>query len=219
MRRSTIPERGCERLGRQRDRGEEGVVSGGQLAERASVGIEQDAVRGQDLELAGLGVDDHHHDPVGRQLTRRGLGPPRIGPHLGLVGEGGLVPMMSIGNEERLASEGREQALVRLDGRQLVDQPVAVARPPLVAQRRAATGSSARAVEVNGQDRAELRPRRAEQREPIGLRSRHGVLVWADPVAPRLEEDADHDPVNRRLVGRGRRRVPIRVERRLHPPL
>ena len=177
-------------------------------------------MRRPDLELGELGVHDDHHDPVGGQLPGRRSGRARIGAHLGLVGQRGLVPMMPIGDEQRLAPEIAEQPIVGLDGRQLVEQPIAVAGAPLVAPGACHDVVVAlRAVEVERQDRAQLRAGAAQQREPVGLRPRHGVLVRPDPAAPRFEQHAKEHPLDGRIVRRRCRRVPVVVGGRLVSPL
>ena len=125
----------------------------------------------------------------------------RVGAHLGLVGQRRLVPMVAVGHEQRLAREVVEQPVVGLDGGQLVEQAVGVARAPLIGPGAAHDVVVAlRAVEVDGQDRAELRARGVQEGEPIGLRSRHGVLVRPDAIAPGLQQHAHHDAFHGRLV-------------------
>ena len=117
---------------------------------------------------------------------------------------------MPVGDEEGLAAEVAEQPVIGLDGGQLVKQPVAVSCAPLV-------GPGARhdvvvalgAIEVEGQDRAELGAGRVEQGQPIGLRTGHGVLVRADPISPGLELDPDHEALDRQLIGRSERGVAV----------
>ena len=87
---------------------------------------------GPDVDLLHLGVDQHRHDPVGRQRPRRQVGQRRISAHLGLVGKRGLVPMVPIGDVQPLARQERQEPVVRLDLRRGVQQSVDVAGAPLV---------------------------------------------------------------------------------------
>ena len=48
---ASLLEGSCQRVRRQRDRREQVVVAGGQYPKRVEIGIEEDAVRGQDLEF------------------------------------------------------------------------------------------------------------------------------------------------------------------------
>ncbi len=137
---------------------------------------------------------------------------------VGLVGEGRLIPMVAVGHEQRLPAEIADEPVVRLGCGQLMEEPVAVTRPPLVGPGPAhdvvvALG----AVEVEADDRAELRVRGVEQREAVGLWAGHRVLVRADAAPPRLEQHARDDSLDRRRV-RDRRRSRGGSSRRPAPP-
>ena len=75
------------------------------------------------------------------------------------------------------------------------------------------------AVEVEADDRAELRVRGAKEGQPVGLRTRHRVLVAPDAIAPRLEQHARDHALDRRRVRVAGGRVPVVVDGRLRPPL
>ena len=102
-------------------------------AQRIGLDIQQQPMGRPDLQLGELGVDEHHHDPVRRQRARGRIGPARIGADLRLVGEGGLVPMVPIGDvKER---DGLELATDEIYGGGVMDGPGAPALDPAILER------------------------------------------------------------------------------------
>jgi hypothetical protein len=92
---------------------------------------------GLDLERLALRVDQHEHDPVRRQRAGRRIGQAGVGSDRGLVGEGRLVAMMPVGDVQLLPREVTEEALVGVDRRERVEEPISVARAPFIGPREA----------------------------------------------------------------------------------
>ena len=142
-----------------------------------------------DLDLLRLGVDQHGHDPVRGQRARRFTGEGRIGR---APPPGRPARSRSDGARRRCRAAGatgrRAGASSGSTAASDVEQPVAVARAPLIGPGRPMHGRSARAIEVDGQDRRELGARCAQQRQPVRLRAGHGVLVRPHIGPVRLQQ-------------------------------
>jgi hypothetical protein len=128
--------------------------------------------------------------------------------------------MVPIGEVELLSRQVADQAVVRLECSEGMEQPVAIARAPFIGPWVTHHVVVARgAVEVDGEDRRELGPGGVEQGQPIGLWSGHGVLVGPHPAAERLQQEAHRDPLHRRVLRSVGSSVPVVIGRWIGPAL
>ena len=138
----------------------------------------------------------------------------RIPAHLRLVGQRGLVPMVPVGDVQPLARQERQQPVVRLDLGRGVQQAVDVSGAPLAGPRAAHdVAIPLAAIEVDGQDRRELGPRRTQQGQPIRLGAGHGVLMPSHIGPVRLEQHPGQDALHGRVVRHGGGGVRVVVDR------
>ena len=183
-----------------------------------AVATDLDAVVGKDRHLLGSRVHHERKDPVPRSRALRRA-------TLVTIRQRGRVPMMAIGDQDRLAGEPRADVLFA------VDRPHPVLDILFVADDRDRTSIGGPVEELveplagTGDcpvDRREVRLRGAKQSQPVLDRSGHRLFVRQDGSTPRLQLQGAHepaeatgDPVNRvvQLVA-----VVMRsVRRREHP--
>ena len=174
-------------------------------------------VRREDQEAGVAHADEHHEAEVGRVVVAGIIAV--LDPLIAIL-EAGLIAMVTVGDEDRLARHQAADGGVRFE---VVDDPEPVLDPEVVGchHRRAVAeslldGSQHRAlgVGIEAEDRAEIEAGRVVEGQAVRLGAGERLLVRVDlPLAERLQPDPSQEAPSAVLHAVDLERLIVNVER------